>query len=301
MEAESPAVEAVNLKPVVEAIVMASEAPVSVERLAKILEDEGGNGPGKDVLRNVLGDLQSDYAERGVELVEVASGFRFQARAAYADRVSRLWEERKPRYSRALLETLALVAYRQPITRGEIEHVRGVAVSSNIMRLLLERDWVKVVGHRDVPGRPAVYATTKEFLDYFGLKSLAELPSLAELKDFDAINADLFANIVLDEEGATADEAATTAAAGGDHASAAAAAESAADGAASETDSGGEVAAGPDTEPAAAAQATLDEAVAVAESETVVADETPATADDANTSTSTSTNGDGNENPEVAS
>jgi segregation and condensation protein B len=199
--------EGVSLKPVVEAIVMASEAPVSVERLTKILEDEGGNGPGKDLLRHVLTELQTDYAEHGVELVEVASGFRFQARAAYADRVSRLWEERKPRYSRALLETLALVAYRQPITRGEIEHVRGVAVSSNIMRLLLERDWVKVVGHRDVPGRPAVYATTKEFLDYFGLKSLAELPSLAELKDFDAINADLFANIVLDEEHAAQDEA----------------------------------------------------------------------------------------------
>ncbi len=211
---ESEAVAAVNLKPMVEAIVMASEVPVSVERLAKILEDEGGNGPSKEALRTVLTDLQSDYTEHGVELVEVASGFRFQARAAYADRVSRLWGERKPRYSRALLETLALVAYRQPITRGEIEHVRGVAVSSNIMRLLLERDWVKVVGHRDVPGRPAVYATTKDFLDYFGLKSLAELPSLAELKDFDAINADLFANIVMDEEHATQDEASAAATAG---------------------------------------------------------------------------------------
>ena len=197
---------ALNLKPMVEAIVMASDAPVSVERLAKLLEEEGGSGPSRDVLRNVLGELESDYAERGVELVEVASGFRFQARAVYAERVSRLWEERKPRYSRALLETLALVAYRQPITRGEIEHVRGVAVSSNIMRLLLERDWVRVVGHRDVPGRPAVYATTKEFLDYFGLKSLTEMPSLAELKDFDAINADLFANIVMDEEQAAQDD-----------------------------------------------------------------------------------------------
>ncbi len=199
--------EGLNLKPVVEAIVMASEAPVSVERLTKLMEDEGGHGPTRELLRGVLTELQSDYADHGVELVEVASGYRFQARAAYADRVSRLWEERKPRYSRALLETLALVAYRQPITRGEIEHVRGVAVSSNIMRLLLERDWVKVVGHRDVPGRPAVYATTKEFLDYFGLKSLAELPSLAELKDFDAINADLFANIVMDEETAAQDPA----------------------------------------------------------------------------------------------
>ena len=143
-----------------------------------------------------------------VESAEEGGGERIHkvlARADYADRVGRLWEERKPRYSRALLETLALIAYRQPITRGEIEHVRGVAVSSNIMRILQERDWIKTVGHRDVPGRPAVYATTKEFLDYFGLKSLAELPSLAELKDFDAINADLFANIVMDEEQAAAE------------------------------------------------------------------------------------------------
>ncbi|MGE0860329.1 MAG: SMC-Scp complex subunit ScpB [Gammaproteobacteria bacterium] len=197
--------EAMNLKPVVEALVMASDTPLSLERLCKLLEEEGGGGPHRDEVRGALDALQSDYAERGVELVEVASGYRFQARADYADRVGRLWEERKPRYSRALLETLALIAYRQPITRGEIEHVRGVAVSSNIMRILQERDWIKTVGHRDVPGRPAVYATTKEFLDYFGLKSLAELPSLAELKDFDAINADLFANIVMDEEQAASE------------------------------------------------------------------------------------------------
>lgn len=197
--------EAMNLKPVVEALVMASDTPLNLERLCKLLEEEGGGGPSRDAVRGALDELQADYAERGVELVEVASGYRFQARSAYADRVGRLWEERKPRYSRALLETLALIAYRQPITRGEIEHVRGVAVSSNIMRILQERDWIKTVGHRDVPGRPAVYATTKEFLDYFGLKSLAELPSLAELKDFDAINADLFANIVMDEEQAASE------------------------------------------------------------------------------------------------
>ena len=194
-----------KLKPVLEAIIMAAEAPVSVERLTKLLEDEGSSGPNRELVRAALTELQADYAEHGVELVEVASGYRFQARAIHAERVSRLWEERKPRYSRALLETLALIAYRQPITRGEIEHVRGVAVSSNIMRLLLEREWVRVVGHRDVPGRPAVYATTKEFLDYFGLKSLAELPSLAELKDFDAVNADLFGNIVLDGAGGDTD------------------------------------------------------------------------------------------------
>ena len=184
-----------ELKPVLEALIMVTDTPLSLERLTKLIEDEadGGRSPSREVVRTAVAELQQDYVARGVELVEVASGFRFQARATYSDRVSRLWEERKPRYSRAQLETLALIAYRQPITRGEIEHVRGVAVSSNIMRLLLEREWVRVVGHRDVPGRPAVYATTNEFLDYFGLKSLAELPTLADLKDFDAVNADLFA------------------------------------------------------------------------------------------------------------
>jgi len=186
------------LKHELEALLMAADAPLPLERLCKLLENEAGLGPGRDAVRAALAELTSDYAGRGVELCEGAGGYRFRTRAAHAERVSRLWEERKPRYSRALLETLALIAYRQPITRGEIEHVRGVAVSSNIMRLLLEREWVRVVGHRDVPGRPAVYATTREFLDYFGLRSLAELPSLAELKDFDAVNADLFANVVLD-------------------------------------------------------------------------------------------------------
>ena len=186
--------EVQNLKAVLEAVLMAADAPVSIERLARVLEDDGSAAPSRDALRAAVSELQGDYAERGVELIEVASGYRFQTRAAHAGHIARLWEERKPRYSRALLETLALIAYRQPITRGEIEHVRGVAVSSNIMRLLLDREWVRVVGHRDVPGRPSVYATTREFLDYFGLKSLAELPSLAELKDFDQIGADLFGN-----------------------------------------------------------------------------------------------------------
>ena len=181
-----------TLKPVVEALLMVADGPLSLDRLAKLLEGEGASAPERDTLRAVLAALQADCAGRGIELAEVASGWRFRARADFAGQVGRLWEERRPRYSRAFLETLAIIASRQPITRGEIEHIRGVAVSSNIMRLLLEREWVKVVGHRDVPGRPSVYATTSEFLDYFGLKSLRELPTLAELKDIDDLNADLF-------------------------------------------------------------------------------------------------------------
>ena len=181
-----------QLKPVVEALLMVSESPIPVDRLGKLLAEDSKHPISRDLVRDTLEALQGDYAERGVELAEVASGWRFRARAHYAEQVGRLWEERKPRYSRAFLETLAIIAYRQPITRGEIEHIRGVAVSSNIMRQLLEREWVKVVGHRDVPGRPAVFATTREFLDYFGLKSLEDLPSLAEIRDIDDINADLF-------------------------------------------------------------------------------------------------------------
>jgi segregation and condensation protein B len=185
-----------DLKPAIEAMLMASDQPLTIERLAKLLEEDTSAPPSRDQIREILVALQEEYAGRGVELMEVASGYRFQAKAAYAERVGRLWEERKPRYSRALLETLALIAYRQPITRGEIEHIRGVAVSSNIMRILLEREWVRVVGHRDVPGRPSVYATTKEFLDYFGMRSLEDLPPLAELTDIDHVSADLFASVV---------------------------------------------------------------------------------------------------------
>lgn len=178
------------LKPVVEALLMVAEEPLSLDRIARLVGE--GDGLPRDEVRGVVADLQLDYSGKGVELVEVASGYKFRARAEFAPQVGRLWDERKPRYSRALLETLAIIAYRQPITRGEIEHIRGVAVSSNIIRQMLDRNWIKVVGHRDVPGRPAVFATTREFLDYFGLQTLAELPSLAELKDFDNLNVDLF-------------------------------------------------------------------------------------------------------------
>jgi segregation and condensation protein B len=138
-----------------------------------------------------LKQLREDYQEKSLEIKEVSSGFRMQVKEDYSEWVTRLWAERPSKYSRALLETLALIAYRQPITRGDIEDIRGVSVSSSIMKTLQEREWVKVVGHRDVPGKPAMYATTKTFLDYFNLKTLDELPSLAEIRDIDSINAEL--------------------------------------------------------------------------------------------------------------
>jgi segregation and condensation protein B len=178
-----------ELKNVIEAALFAADEPLSLKRLQGLFPEQGN--PGSEAIRQALAQLQEDYAARAVELKEVGSGYRFQVRQAYAEWVSKLWEERPPRYSRATLETLALIAYRQPITRGEIEEVRGVSVSSQIIKTLLERDWIKVVGHRDVPGKPALYATTRAFLDYFNLKSLDELPTLAELRDIDAINAEL--------------------------------------------------------------------------------------------------------------
>src|SRR5690606_26011029 len=137
---------------------------------------------------------------RGLEIVEVASGHRIQVKASMADRLQKLWEERPPRYSRALFETLALIAYRQPMTRGEIEEIRGVSVSPNIIRSLLERDWIRVVGHRDVPGRPAMFGTTKTFLDYFGLKKLDDLPPLADLSDWESLRVQLNLPEVSDDE-----------------------------------------------------------------------------------------------------
>lgn len=145
----------------------------------------------KRSIKEVIEMLQSDYSGRAMELKEVASGYRFQVRQGYADYVGKLWEEKPSKYSRALLETLVLIAYRQPITRGEIEAIRGVSVSSHIIKTLIERDWVRVIGHRDVPGKPAIYGSTKEFLDYFNLTSLDELPSLADVKDLDKVVPEL--------------------------------------------------------------------------------------------------------------
>ncbi len=147
--------------------------------------------PDKSELRAAIEALREDYAGRSIELLETGAGFRINVRSEYSTWVSRLWEERPPRYSRAMLETLALIAYRQPVTRGEIEDVRGVSVSSNIIKTLMERNWIREVGHRDVPGRPALLATTKEFLNYFGLKTLNDLPTLSEIKDLDSINCEL--------------------------------------------------------------------------------------------------------------
>ena len=172
------------LKNIIEAALLASSRPLSV----KIVElFPFRQRPDKAQVREALKALQENYENRGIELIEVATGFRIQVRSAMIDWLTKLWEERPPRYSRALMETLALVAYRQPITRGDIENVRGVAVSTNIMRTLLERGWVRVVGHRDVPGKPELFGTTPQFLDYFGLKKLDNLPPLSEIKDLDAI------------------------------------------------------------------------------------------------------------------
>lgn len=178
-----------QIKNIVEAALFAAGEPLGVDRLLGLFEEE--ERPEKKALQEVIQTLQQECEGRGIELKEVSSGFRYQARSDVSRWISRLWEERAPRYSRALLETLALVAYRQPITRAEIEDIRGVAVSSSIMKTLQERGWIRIVGHRDVPGKPAMYATTKDFLDYFNLKSLDELPTLAKLRDIDKINAEL--------------------------------------------------------------------------------------------------------------
>ena len=168
-----------QIKRIVEATLMCADEPLPIERLAKVFRRGEAN---RDDIRAALDELERACAECGYELKRVASGYRFQVRQDLSGWVSRLWEERPPRYSRALMETLALIAYRQPVTRGDIEQVRGVAVSSNIIRTLLEREWVRVVGYKEVPGRPAMYGTTKAFLDYFNLESLVEMPPLAEVR-----------------------------------------------------------------------------------------------------------------------
>jgi len=179
-----------QLKNIIEAAIMAAGEPLGLDKIQSLFVDDK-EPPSRDAIKDVLQLIIDESSGRGVELKEVGSGYRFQAKQDYAHWVSRLWEEKPARYSRALLETLVLIAYKQPITRGEIEHVRGVAVSSNIIKTLQEREWVRVVGHRDVPGKPAIYATTRAFLDYFNIASLDELPTLAEIRDLDKINAEL--------------------------------------------------------------------------------------------------------------
>ncbi len=208
----SPEMSPERIRNIVEAALLAAGRPLSLDVLTGLFQpagvaaepDEGeaqeavvgaapaAGIPGRDDVRAALEALAADYQVRGIELREVSSGYRIQVRSDHAEALRPLWSERPARYSRALLETLALIAYRQPITRGEIEDIRGVSVSSSIVKTLLEREWVRVVGHRDVPGKPAMYGTTRQFLDYFSLKSLAELPTLAEIRDIDEISGELF-------------------------------------------------------------------------------------------------------------
>lgn len=178
-----------KLRQIIEGLLLAAGKPLSVIAIAEVFQEE--ERPTQEELRAALTMIAADCAGRGFELKEVASGFRFQVRQELSPWISRLWEEKPQRYTRALLETLALVAYRQPITRGDIEQIRGVSVSSTIIRTLLDREWIRVVGHRDVPGRPAMFATTRQFLDYFNLKSLQELPPLSEIRDLDKLNPEL--------------------------------------------------------------------------------------------------------------
>jgi segregation and condensation protein B len=191
-----------QLKNIIEAVLMSAEKPLKVNEIENLFAGDN-DMPARDEIRNTLKLLVEDYDNRGFELKEVASGFRLQVRQDYSQWIGRLWEEKPARYTRALLETIALIAYRQPITRGEIEEVRGVSVSSNIIKTLMEREWIKVLGHKDVPGKPALYGTTKEFLDYFNLKSLEDLPSLAEIKDLDQIHQEL--DLDIDNTDATDD------------------------------------------------------------------------------------------------
>jgi segregation and condensation protein B len=196
--------EATEIKHFVEAALLAAGRPLSIDQLQSLFD--GRMAPEKAEIRQAIATLNEEYEERGIVVAEVASGFRMQIKSGMADRLQKLWEERPPRYSRALFETLALIAYRQPITRGDIEDIRGVSVSSNIIRLLLERDWIRVVGHREVPGRPAMFGTTKTFLDYFSLKKLDDLPPLADLSDWESLRVQLNLPDVEDQSDADAGE-----------------------------------------------------------------------------------------------
>ncbi|MEQ5815369.1 SMC-Scp complex subunit ScpB [Marinobacter sp. NFXS11] len=182
-----------RIQAIAEAALLAAGKPLSLDQLRELFSEE--ERPARQVMEHVMVLLEAACEGRGFELKKVASGYRIQVREEFAPWVGRLFEEKPQRYSRALLETLALIAYRQPITRGEIEDIRGVTVSSNIIRTLLEREWVRVVGHRDVPGRPAMYATTKQFLDYFNLTGLDQMPPLNEVRDLEEIGREIEKNM----------------------------------------------------------------------------------------------------------
>lgn len=245
-----------DLKHIIEATLLAAGKPITTQQLLDLFEER--ERPTPESFTTAIGMLIADYENRGIELVEVASGWRIQVRPKAAEVVSRLWSERPAKYSRAFLETLALIAYRQPITRSEIEEIRGVSISSTIMRTLQERGWIRTVGHREVPGRPELLGTTREFLDYFGLKSLDQLPTLAELKDVETIGVQL--ELPADQPQQTSEASAEGEAAA-----------SAEEGASTEeTDASGEAAASAgEAEAIAEADAEADADVDAADSETV--------------------------------
>lgn len=186
------------LKPIIEAALFAAGEPVSIDKITSLFNDS--QAPEKKAVRQALTALKEDYQDRGIELKEVASGWQFQVKQDFAPWIKQLWKMPAPRYSRALMETLALIAYKQPITRAEIEEVRGVAVSSQIIRTLEDHGWIRQVGHKDVPGKPALLATSKQFLDHFGMKSLNDLPQLGEIHDLDAMGDELQKQLQLDQD-----------------------------------------------------------------------------------------------------
>lgn len=195
-----------QLKAILEAALLAAGEPVSIERLRDLFAEDEATKPSLQTLRDTLTEIAQSCESKGIELKELASGYCFQAKAEFSPWIKRLWQERTPRYSRAFLETLAVIAYKQPVTRGEIEDIRGVSVSSNIIKTLFDREWIKVVGQREVPGRPSLYATTKQFLDHFNLKNLEELPVLTELQDLDQAANQLEEQILINEPLAMAPE-----------------------------------------------------------------------------------------------
>jgi segregation and condensation protein B len=192
-----------ELKNIIEAALLVAGQPLTLDKLLSLFPED--SRPGRDEVRAALKQLETDYEQRGIELRQIDQGFRFQSREKYAEWIARLSEERPVRYSRALLETLAIIAYRQPVTRGEIEDIRGVAVSSEIIKTLVGRDWVRQVGTRDVPGRPALYGTTRGFLEHFNLKGLDALPPLVELRDIDRIAAELNMSLPMGDVGQNTD------------------------------------------------------------------------------------------------
>ena len=186
-----------TLSQIIEALLLSASRPIDVQEIERVFDET--ERPSKDEIRSALSEIEEQCSNRGVELKKVSTGYRLQVRQDLSSYIAKLWEEKPPRFSKATLETLALIAYRQPITRGEIEEIRGVTIGTQLMRGLMDRGWVKIVGLRDVPGRPSLYSTTKEFLDYFGLQHLRELPDLPELPDLQTLDMELPLENELDE------------------------------------------------------------------------------------------------------